>query len=235
MPRPYSRFEFKGAVVRGYDAFNHVTTAGLDLYWRRRTAAYVRYRLCEPNARILDLACGSGDMALALKKQLNAKVTGSEPSSEMLQLLRHKAQAGRLQAVKAVSALPFPDCTFDAITIAFGVRNFTGLAAEMRECLRVLKPGGRLYVLEFFQPQQPVLRRFLTAYQRVAFPVIGYLLTGRISQYRYLYRSIVTFKTLPAFKAILKDTGYRRINAFALEPGLAHLVSAQKQEHVHDD
>ncbi|MDZ7724858.1 MAG: ubiquinone/menaquinone biosynthesis methyltransferase [candidate division KSB1 bacterium] len=231
MKQTYSRFEFKGAVVRGYDAFNHVSTAGLDLVWRRKTAQFAAYHLVQAPGHILDLACGSGDMALALKRQLpNARITGSEPSNEMLSLLQHKQTFRNIKAVKAVSALPFADAQFDAVTIAFGVRNFTRLDAEMRECLRVLKPGGRLYILEFFQPRHPVLRRFLTLYQRVAFPIIGYLLTGHISQYRYLYKSIVTFKTLPAYKRILNQAGYTNVQSYPLEPGLAHLVTAQKQE-----
>ena len=231
MDQTYSRFEFKGAVVRGYDAFNHVSTAGLDLYWRRKTAQFAAYHLKQEAGYILDLACGSGDMARALKRQLpNTRITGSEPSNEMLDLLQHKQTWRNVDAVQAVSALPFADSQFDAITIAFGVRNFTRLDAEMRECLRVLKPGGRLYVLEFFQPQHVLLRRFLTLYQRLAFPVLGYLLTGHISQYRYLYKSIVTFKTLPAYKRILNQAGYIKIQAYPLEPGVAHLVTAEKQE-----
>lgn len=231
MKQSYSRFEFKGAVVRGYDAFNHISTAGLDVYWRRRTARYVAYHHKQNRAHILDLACGSGDMALSLKRHLpNARVTGSEPSDEMLGMLQTKQILRNVNAVKAVGALPFPDDQFDAVTIAFGVRNFTRLKAEMQECLRVLKPAGHLYILEFFQPQHPVLHGFLTAYQRIMFPIIGYLLTGHISQYRYLYQSIVTFKTQTAFKNILNQVGYHRIRSFSLEPGLTHLVIAQKQE-----
>ena len=184
------------------------------------------------NAAVLDLACGTGDMAIALKKACqDLTAVGTEPSGEMIARAREKllSQKFTFLPVQAVTDLPFREATFDAITIAFGVRNFTDLYQHMRECFRLLKPGGKLYVLEFFQPESKVIASFLAVYQRIAFPVIGYLLTGHVSQYRYLYRSILRFKTLNEFCEILKNVQFNKMKAHPMFGGLVHLIIANKK------
>ncbi len=229
----YTRFVFKGPVVQGYDAFNRITTVGYDVQWRKRTAEYAAYSLVKnERPRVLDLACGTGDMAIALKNVCpDMTIIGTEPSDEMIAKAREKLSChkNKFKPLRAVTHLPFRDASFDAITIAFGVRNFIGLEQHVRECYRLLKPDGKLYVLEFFQPESKLIASFLAIYQRIAFPVIGYMLTGHVSQYRYLYRSILGFKSLKEFRKILK-VRFRNIKAHPMFCGLVHLVIANKEK-----
>ncbi len=227
--KQFTYFDFKGPVVKGYDAFNHISTAGLDLKWRRKTAESIADWL-PASARVLDVACGSGDMAIAVKKLTpQTQVIGSDPSREMLKLLPPKLNGSlHVSPLQAVNDLPFPTASFDAISIAFGVRNFARLDYDMRECLRLLKPGGRLFVLEFFRPHSRGVEKFLTLYQRTLFPVLGFLLTGHVSQYRYLYRSIMRFRTRESFAELLEQAGFENIQMRPFFFGMTHLVTADK-------
>ena len=230
---PYTRFKFEGQFIKGYDAFNHIATFGLDLVWRRKAAKILHQDLNGATGAlpVMDLACGTGDMARAIVNAVpDAFVVGSDPSGSMMEHSREKLSpySGRIAMVRAVSKLPFADSAFSAITCAFGVRNFVQLSDDMSESLRLLKPGGRLYVLEFFVPQNLISKAVLKTYNALVFPFLGFLVTGRIAPYRYLFNSIFTFKTVPDFIALLSQSGYADVRAKRFFFGMVHLVSGRK-------
>jgi len=193
---------------------------------------------CDLNGRaapgvVLDLACGTGDMAAAVARAAaGVRVVGTDPSAEMLHYGRDKfaASEGRIAVVQAVSLLPFPDGAFSAITCAFGVRNFVALNDDLQESLRLLQPGGRLNVLEFFVPGNLLIKAVLKVYNALIFPFLGFLLTGHVGPYRYLFNSIFTFKSVPDFCALLERTGFRDIRIRRFFFGMVHLVSGGKPE-----
>jgi len=228
----YTQFEFKGPVVKGYDAFNRISTMGLDVQWRKKTARLVsRFLDGRTQPRVMDLACGTGDMAIAVRqavKHADITVVGVEPAEEMLTSALPKIQNNEFFPVQAVGNLPFADESFDAITIAFGVRNFVNIQQDMHECYRLLKPGGQLFVLEFFQPESALVAKFLSIYQRIFFPLFGFMLTGHISQYRYLYKSIIRFMKRKEFITVLQKCGFRSSKSHAFFGGMVHTITVLK-------
>jgi len=232
MNKSYTHFEFKGRFVIGYDAFNHAASLGLDLLWRARTARLIRQRLqSKGRPVILDLACGTGDMIFAVEKALPAALTvGTDPSADMLQLgLKKKtARSSPGQLFRAVSHLPFRDQTFNAITCAFGARNFVHLREDLQELWRLLRPDGAIYVLDFYVPKNRFVRGLLLFYNFLIFPFLGFLLTGRVGPYRYLYKSIFRFRTASDFMGLARQVGYCRVEKKGFFFGLAHVIIAQK-------
>lgn len=228
--KSYTRFKFEGQFVRGYDAFNHAASLGLDFYWRRRTSVRLKQELAARSHPlcILDLACGTGDMARSVA-QVNPQshVVGCDPSMSMLSRGRVKLVSWRerICLVRSVAHLPFRDATFAAITCAFGMRNFTHLADDLGECQRLLQPGGRLYVLDFYKPGNKFSAFLLKSYNVLVFPFLGFLLTGKIAPYRYLYESIFAFKSVPDFAQMLQDAGFTEVYAKRFFFGLVHLLS----------
>src|SRR5213080_4461936 len=164
-----------GGIARRYDLANHTLSCGIDFYWRKRAAnAVASWRPC----KILDLATGTGDLALALQKKLpDAEITGVDFLPEMLELARHKG----VQHVVLADAmrLPFADGSFDCVTIAFGLRNLENYSAGLTEICRVLNTNGHLLVLEFSLPSTPILRAAYRFYLHRCLPLIGSCLTQK--------------------------------------------------------
>ena len=204
-------------IARTYDRLNRVMTLGLDCNWRKRAVKEIRHtppvlRTTSPNlgeewagARFLDVACGTGDMMVELMKH-GCTVTGIDLSEEMLAIARQKAPSATLLVVDAES-LPFADGEFDAVTCAFGVRNFVHLEAGLREMLRVLKPGGKLVILELATPDSPLVKPFYRLYTRHVIPWLGSRLAGNREAYTYLPDSIERFPKGEAFTGILRGLG----------------------------
>jgi demethylmenaquinone methyltransferase/2-methoxy-6-polyprenyl-1,4-benzoquinol methylase len=184
-----------------YDVMNRVMTAGLDVRWRRLTAAAA----VRPGDRVLDAACGTGDLAIAGLRAGAGKVTGLDFSERMLERARRKD--ARIEWVQGdLLALPFADGTFDAATVGFGVRNVADLEAGLRELRRVLKPGGRLAILEITTPRG-VLKPFFSLWFDRVVPLLGKLLPGG-SAYTYLPASVKRFPNAEAFAALLRECGF---------------------------
>jgi demethylmenaquinone methyltransferase/2-methoxy-6-polyprenyl-1,4-benzoquinol methylase len=184
-----------------YDVMNRVMTAGLDVRWRRLTAAAA----VRPGDRVLDAACGTGDLAIAGLRAGAGKVTGLDFSERMLERARRKD--ARIEWVQGdLLALPFADETFDAATVGFGVRNVADLEAGLRELRRVLKPGGRLAILEITTPRG-VLKPFFSLWFDRVVPFLGKLLPGG-SAYTYLPASVKRFPNAEAFAALLRECGF---------------------------
>jgi demethylmenaquinone methyltransferase/2-methoxy-6-polyprenyl-1,4-benzoquinol methylase len=218
-------------IAPGYDAFNAVASFGIDRLWRRRV---VRTALLTPESRVLDLAAGTGDLSLALARQGRpASVLGTDFSPEMLEVARRKAAsyAGETQLafqVEDAQALSLPDGSFDVVTVAFGVRNFPDRAANFREVLRVLRPGGRYVVLEFSRPPFAPFRWLYHLYLNVGIPTIGALLAGDRESFTYLNRSIRTFPAQAALAAELRAAGFKTVSWRNLTFGIVAVHVAVK-------
>jgi demethylmenaquinone methyltransferase / 2-methoxy-6-polyprenyl-1,4-benzoquinol methylase len=188
-----------------YDAMNRIMTAGLDGRWRRLTAeAAVR-----PGDSVLDAACGTGDLAIADLKAGAADVTGLDFSGPMLERARRKEP--RAQWVQGdLLALPFGDGSFDAATVGFGVRNVADLELSLRELRRVLRPGGRLAILEITQPRG-ILRPFFSLWFDRIVPLLGKVLPGGAA-YTYLPASVKRFPDAEALAELLRECGFADVS-----------------------
>ena len=184
-----------------YDAMNRVMTAGLDVRWRRLTAA----ASVRPGDRVLDAACGTGDLAISDRKAGAGKVTGIDFSERMLERARRKDTS--IEWLQGdLLALPFADGTFDAATVGFGVRNVADLELALRELRRVLRPGGRLGILEITQPRG-FLRPFFSLWFDRIVPLIGKALPGG-SAYTYLPASVKRFPDAETLVELLERCGF---------------------------
>ena len=185
-------------IARDYDRMNHLMTAGLDRRWRKSAVQGL-------HGKVLDVACGTGDMAVELLRQ-GCSVTGVDLSEEMMAIAKQKAPQAEYSLADA-EHLPFEDATFDAVTCAFGVRNFVHLEQGLSEMLRVLKPGGRMVILELATPDSPLLRPFYNLYTRHIIPWLGQHLAGSRDAYTYLPRSIEHFPKGTDFIHIIENAG----------------------------
>lgn len=211
-----------------YDLLNRVFSLGTDQGWRRRV---MKLMLQEPVNEVLDVATGTGDLAIMAAARV-PKVIGADISEGMLSHGRIKVKrAGLVAKVELVqgdaAALPFATDTFDAVTIAFGVRNFEDLDKGIAGMMRVLKPGGRLFVLEFSQPRG-LLRPFFRFYFHRVMPFIGRLISKDNAAYTYLPASVDAFPEGDVFAGILSRNGGREVRYERLSGGIATLYIARK-------
>ena len=194
-----------------YDVMNRVMTAGLDMRWRKLAAASA----VRPGDRVLDAACGTGDLAIADLKAGAGKVTGLDFSERMLERARRKST--RIEWVQGdMLALPFADGTFDAATVGFGVRNVADLPLALTELRRVLRPGGRLAILEITQPRGALKPFFSLWFDRVV-PLLGKVLPGG-SAYTYLPASVKRFPPAEGLAGLMGESGFGAVK-FTLMAG----------------
>ena len=210
-----------------YDRMNAVMSAGLDRSWRRRAAELAE--LCAGD-RALDVATGTGDLALELAQRVSpgGEVVGIDFSERMLELARSKAEAQAPGAVKLrfesanALALPFPTGTYDAATVAFGARNFADLERGLSEMARVVRPGGRVVVLEITSPRRPPLSTFFELWFDRVVPVLGRL-AGQAQAYSYLPRSVRRFPGPEALAAAMWRSGMRDVRYVVTAGGIVAL------------
>ncbi len=187
-----------------YDAMNRVMTMGLDLRWRRLAAQSA----VRPGDRVLDAACGTGDLAIAAARAGAGSVTGLDFSERMLDRARRKRP--ELEWIQGdMLALPFEDSSFDAATVGFGVRNVADLGLALRELRRVLRPGGRLAILEITQPRGPLRPFFSLWFDRIV-PLLGKVLPGG-SAYSYLPASVKRFPDAEGLARLLAECGFGEV------------------------
>jgi demethylmenaquinone methyltransferase/2-methoxy-6-polyprenyl-1,4-benzoquinol methylase len=211
-----------GRVAPRYDFLNHALCGGSDLYWRWRLVRAVR---AQHPARVLDVATGSGDVLLALQRQSAiGEALGADFCLPMLQRARAKS-AQRLVAGDALH-LPFPSGSLDAITIAFGLRNVVDRVAALREMRRLLRPGGRAYVLEFSHPYSWFAPLYFWYLRRVM-PLYAQLFTRERGAYEYLGESIRAFPRQPALAEMMRQAGFRTARWSNLTLGIVALHIAE--------
>ena len=193
-----------------YDLLNRLLSGGVDQRWRRLA---VRLAVEKAPRRILDVATGTGDVALLLKQRApEAEVVGADFTPEMLELARAKARRAGLELpfVEADAlALPFADASFDALTVAFGFRNFADYTRGLAEFHRALAPGGRAVILEFPPPPEGALGRVYRFYFGRLLPWIGGVISGRPQAYRYLPESVERFPAPARLAAMMEEAGFR--------------------------
>jgi demethylmenaquinone methyltransferase / 2-methoxy-6-polyprenyl-1,4-benzoquinol methylase len=212
-----------GSIAQRYDLANHVLSCGCDFYWRKRAARMI----ARWNPRnILDLATGTGDLALILQKQIpNAKIVGADFSEKML-TIAHRKGVQHTVAADAMS-LPFDKDSFDCLTIAFGIRNLPDWQLAMQETKRVIKAGGHLVILEFSLPTSPVLRAAYRWYLHRWLPVIGSFLTRQKKAYDYLGDSIENFPTGATMVRLIQSVGFRNVGAEPLTAGIVTIYTGE--------
>ena len=209
-----------------YDRINRILSLGMDQRWRKRVAAHLPL---QKNLKILDLATGTGDQALAL---LNSKasihsITGIDLSAEMLALAKKKIP-NKVEFLRAdAEKLPFPSCHFDAATFSFGIRNVNDPLGAMKGIYRVLKPKGRCLILEFSLPPKPIRGVFLF-YLRHILPRIGGLLSRKPAAYRYLNQTIEQFPSGKEFCLLMKEAGFTRLREIPMALGGVALYIGEK-------
>jgi demethylmenaquinone methyltransferase / 2-methoxy-6-polyprenyl-1,4-benzoquinol methylase len=211
-----------GAIARRYDLANHTLSCGIDFYWRKRAANTVAsWRPDE----IVDLATGTGDLALALQKKLpDAEVTGVDFLPEMLELAQRKGV--RRTILADAMKLPFPDASFDCVTIAFGLRNMENWRGALAEMSRVLRRDGHLLVLEFSLPTISIVRTIYRFYLHRCLPSLGSFLTRRKSAYDYLGDSIEEFPSGRAMIDLIEASGFRNATIQPLSYGIVTIYTA---------
>jgi demethylmenaquinone methyltransferase/2-methoxy-6-polyprenyl-1,4-benzoquinol methylase len=221
------------AIAPRYDALNHLLSAGLDRVWRRRAVQELRLTGRE---RVLDMCTGTADLAIeaaTASPGRAATVVGIDFAGEMLRLgaikIRRAALTDRIQLARAdATRVPLPDASCDAATIAFGIRNVMDPVLACREVARVVRPGGRLAVLEFGAPTIPGCRELYGWYFRVVLPRIGRLISTHGEAYAYLPASVAQFPSPEAFMALLREAGFSRVQFLPLTLGIVSLYVAER-------
>lgn len=271
------------SIAGDYDSLNHILSLDVDKIWRKKALKQIVD--APAPARVLDLACGTGDFSIAIAKALSRShkrvgtpieahvkasvkapveapakapveaqvtstgfvtgdsgrsdlmtkghVTGVDLSECMLAVMREKVQKAGLTEMISIEEgdgenLRFPDNTFDRVTIAFGIRNFENREKGLREMLRVLKPGGRLVILELSRPENKIIRWFYDLYFLHILPKIGGKVSGDKAAYAYLPASVAAFPGKKAFMATMREAGFRAVTHKAFTLGICRMYTGEK-------
>jgi demethylmenaquinone methyltransferase / 2-methoxy-6-polyprenyl-1,4-benzoquinol methylase len=214
-----------------YDFLNRFLSAGIDVTWRKK--AIKQLKTLQPKT-VLDVATGTGDVAILTYKMLQPKkITGIDISEGMLEIGRKKlAKLGLEKDIELLNGdsetINFPDASFDAITVAFGVRNFENLEKGLKEMLRVLKPGGKLVVLEFSKPKQVAFKGIYNLYMKIVAPGVGKMIAKNKDAYQYLNDSVQKFPEGKDFIKILNSCGYKSTYYRPLTMGICSIYCGNK-------
>lgn len=212
-------------IASRYDLLNRIISLGIDQSWRRKTVDSLEL---SNDAHALDLATGTADLAMLIARRVpGCRVTGVDPSIKMLEIGRRKLGDGQLDSAVELlegdaEALPFEDDTFDATSIAFGIRNVPDRRRGLREMARVTKPGGRVAILELSEPQGGLMGPLARFHIHTVVPWMGSLLSGA-KEYRYLQKSIAAFPPAAEFAELMSQAGLEVLRVEALTFGVAHL------------
>ena len=220
------------AVAPRYDLLNHLLSLNIDRYWRSRTARRLEAILCRPDARVVDLCCGSGDLLLAMQRRSNATLWGSDFSHPMLVLARQKI--GRTRQPSQVFEsdalhLPLRDASLDLVTAAFGFRNFANYRRGLAELHRVLKAGGTAAILEFSTPPNRAFRALYGFYSGWVLPRLGGLLSGSPDAYRYLPESVRNFPGAELLADEMRQAGFCDVSFERMTFGIVALHLGRKE------
>ncbi len=220
-------------IAHRYDALNRTLSLGIDIYWRNRAIALLRDA---PKEKVLDIATGTADVALAMARKYPTdvkKIIGLDISQEMLEYGRKKVRRQSLEHIIELvhgdsENLPYSDNTFDAITVSFGVRNFENLEGGLTEMYRVLKPSGKVIVLEFSQPTGMPIKQLYNFYFKNILPIVGRITSKDERAYTYLFESVQAFPFGNEFIRILNKIGYKNATCTPLTFGICSIYFAEK-------
>ena len=220
-------------IASTYDGLNHGLSLNIDKRWRHQTV-----RMMKPAQRVLDVAVGTADLTIAMLRQKKAdQVTGIDLSDKMTAIGAQKCEkahlSGRVTFLHAnAQQMPFEDSCFDAVTCAFGCRNFSDLDAGLKEMYRVLKPGGQLIILEFSYPTNSLVRALYNIYFTHVLPFVGRVVSRDKTAYTYLNRSVKSFCWGEAFIQHLRNAGFEDAAFKPLTWGIATIYTAVKQSPI---
>jgi demethylmenaquinone methyltransferase / 2-methoxy-6-polyprenyl-1,4-benzoquinol methylase len=223
--------EMFSGIARRYDLLNHVLSVNIDKRWRRLVRHQLADILDDPNALVLDVACGTGDLSLELQRNAKARVVGSDFCRPMLDIAKDKTACAGMSVPYVEGdalSLPFADDSFDAVTIAFGLRNLASFVDGLRELARLLKPGGRLVVLEFSSPVIPGFRGLFNFYFTRILPRIGGIVSGSQGAYEYLPDSVSKFPDQKKLAQLMRSTGFTSVEFTNLTGGIAAIHTGRK-------
>jgi demethylmenaquinone methyltransferase/2-methoxy-6-polyprenyl-1,4-benzoquinol methylase len=231
----YVRALFDG-VAGKYDFLNHLLSANVDRYWRRAVAREFRQILRRPDARVLDLCCGTGDLGVTLSRHGSASIVSSDFSHPMVVLAREKllrkgppaTSSTPLLAEADALRMPFADQSFDLVTCAFGFRNLANYTAGLEQIRRVLRRDGEVGILEFAEPEVPLIAPLYSVYFHRILPAIGEWLTGVNGAYRYLASSVDRFPGRREFLQMMQSSGFTNVRKRELTGGIAVLYIGEK-------
>ena len=227
----YVRATFEQIAPR-YDLLNHLLSFNIDRRWRRRALRALEWRRV-PHGRYLDLCAGTLDVAAQLSAEhgFHGFVVGADFAPAMLRAGAGKAPRTVVAPVAAdAQRLPFPDASLDGAIVAFGIRNVASLEAGLREAHRVLRPGARLVILEFTTPRRSIVRWGYQLYFHHVLPLVGGMVSGHRTAYRYLPRSVAHFPTEPGLAARMKAAGFADVSWQSLTAGIAAVHTGTREE-----
>jgi demethylmenaquinone methyltransferase/2-methoxy-6-polyprenyl-1,4-benzoquinol methylase len=220
-------------IARRYDFINHFASAGLDFHWRKMAA---RLTPAGSNDTLIDLCCGTGDFAFAFARKDSppANIVGCDFSQTMLDLFRKKARNFEAKTTKFSQVrcdctnIPMPDNSFDIASCAFGLRNIPDFQTALKEMYRILKPGGKVCILEFSLPKETIFRRIYLFYFSHLLPRAAGILSGQLGAYKHLSDSVCRWHSTVDLVKELKDIGFSSIVAVPLTMSVAVVFTAKK-------
>jgi demethylmenaquinone methyltransferase/2-methoxy-6-polyprenyl-1,4-benzoquinol methylase len=224
--------EMFSGIARRYDLLNHVLSANIDKRWRRLVSDALRDTLENKEAVVLDVACGTGDLSLELQSKAKARIIATDFCRPMLAIAKDKTekQGFEIPYIEGDAlGLAFADHTFDAVTIAFGLRNLANFQNGLTELHRILKPGGKLAVLEFSSPVVPGFKKLFNFYFTSILPRIGGAVSGSRGAYEYLPDSVSKFPDQKRLAEMLRATGFTGVGYKNLTGGIAALHLGTKE------
>jgi demethylmenaquinone methyltransferase/2-methoxy-6-polyprenyl-1,4-benzoquinol methylase len=240
MPKKENIHHLFDSISPEYDRLNHILSMDIDKIWRKKAVRKILTGSngkseAEKSLQILDVACGTGDFSIAIAGQMpeGSHIIGIDLSEGMLEIMDRKIKKANLQNKISwmqgdCEDLPFKDGTFDRVSVAFGVRNFENREKGLQEMLRILKPGGRLVILELSVPSNRILRWFFNLYFLNILPLVGGKVSGDKAAYKYLPSSVLNFPGKKSFMKTLTDCGYREVSHKAFSMGICRMYTGEK-------
>lgn len=214
------------SISQRYDFLNHLLSGGVDFYWRKKALKLSKINL---ETKLLDVACGTGDFAIAAQKMGVKSIIGVDLSLKMLRLFKQKADWSKGKLVESVAeAMPFKDSSFTNITVAFGVRNFYDIAEGFKSFHRILSNNGKVTILEFRLPSNIAVRKFYLFYFKNILPFVGKIISKDKEAYTYLPESVDDFDAKVDLKKLLLEAGFKSVTVKQLTFGIVQIAIAEK-------
>ncbi|HKB84826.1 MAG TPA: bifunctional demethylmenaquinone methyltransferase/2-methoxy-6-polyprenyl-1,4-benzoquinol methylase UbiE [Ignavibacteriaceae bacterium] len=209
-----------------YDFLNHFLSFGMDIYWRKKALKLTGF---SRESILLDVACGTGDVAIEAKRQGVKNIYGADYSYNMIKLFEKKSKWIKKRTIQMVAEmLPVKDESVTNITVAFGVRNFYDIQAGFDSFYRILKKDGKATIIEFRLPANPFFKGLYKFYFKKILPVVGGIISGDIKAYKYLPRSVEEFDEKINMPELLRNSGFRKIEIFPMTMGIVQTIIATK-------